>query len=232
MKVPRILGRLEGRNMTGIEFVSFDLDGTLFDSRFVDSVWLEEIPRLYSVKKRVSIDDAKDRVQREYGKVGKEKLEWYDLQYWIEKFGLDVARNELLRKFEDRIKVFPEVPRALEQLRRKGFRLIVVTNARREFAELELLKGDMEKHFERVFSSTSDFGMVKKTADLYRRVCNILGVSPQEIIHVGDDPGFDFEVPRELGIVAFHLDRTGKQKGEYVIYSINELNRRLAKLEE
>jgi len=217
--------------MTRIRFVSFDLDGTLFDNRFVDSVWLEEIPRLYSVKKRVSIDDAKEKVRREYGKVGKKRLEWYDLQYWIEKFGLDVAREELLRKFENRIKVFPEVPRVLEQLRRKGFRLIVVTNARREFAELELQKADMEKHFERVFSSTSDFGMVKKTADLYRRVCNILGVSSQEIIHVGDDPDFDFEVPRKLGIAAFHLDRTGKQKGECVIYSINELNRRLARLE-
>ncbi|UCD26264.1 MAG: HAD family hydrolase [Candidatus Bathyarchaeota archaeon] len=217
--------------MARIRFVSFDLDGTLFDNRFVDSVWLEEIPRLYSVKKRVSIDDAKEKVLREYGKVGKKRLEWYDLQYWIEKFGLDVAREELLKKFENRIKAFPEVPRVLEQLRRKGFRLIVVTNARREFAELELQKADMEKHFERVFSSTSDFRMVKKTADLYRRVCNILGISPQEIVHVGDDPDFDFKVPRKLGITAFHLDRTGKQKGECVIYSMNELNRRLARPE-
>jgi HAD superfamily hydrolase (TIGR01493 family) len=218
--------------MTRIRFVSFDLDGTLFDNRFVDSVWLEEIPRLYSVKKRVSIDDAKEKVLREYGKVGKKRLEWYDLQYWIEKFGLDVAPEELLRKFENRIKVFPEVPRVLEQLRRKGFRLIVVTNARREFAELELQKADMDKHFERVFSATSDFRMVKKTADLYQRVCNILGISPQEIIHIGDAPDFDFEVPRKLGITAFHLDRTGKQKGECVIYSINELTIRLARLEE
>lgn len=217
--------------MARIRFVSFDLDGTLFDNRFVDSVWLEEIPRLYAVKKRVSIDDAKEKVLREYGKVGKKRLEWYDLQYWIEKFGLDVAREELLKKFENRIKAFPEVPRVLEQLRRKGFRLIVVTNARREFAELELQKADMEKHFERVFSSTSDFRMVKKTADLYRRVCNILGISPQEIVHVGDDPDFDFKVPRKLGITAFHLDRTGKQKGECVIYSMNELNRRLARPE-
>jgi FMN phosphatase YigB (HAD superfamily) len=45
--------------MVRIEVVSFDLDGTLLDTGFVDSVWLEEIPRLYSVEKRVSVDDAK-----------------------------------------------------------------------------------------------------------------------------------------------------------------------------
>ena len=43
--------------------ISFDLDGTLFDNRFVDSMWLEEIPRLYSVKRRVSFDDARRPVR-------------------------------------------------------------------------------------------------------------------------------------------------------------------------
>jgi putative hydrolase of the HAD superfamily len=74
--------------MTRIKVISFDLDGTLFDNRFVDSVWLEEIPRLYSVKKRVPIDDARKAVKGEYDKVGKERLEWYDLNYWIRKFDL------------------------------------------------------------------------------------------------------------------------------------------------
>ena len=217
--------------MAEVKVISFDLDGTLFDNRFVDSIWLEEIPRLYSVKMKGSVDDARRIVRREYDMVGKERLEWYDIRYWIRRFGLNVETKELLRNFEHRIKTYPEVPTVLEQLRKRGFRLVVVTNAGREFVELELEKADMKNRFDRVFSSTSDFGVVKKTVKLYQRVCSILGVSPQEMIHVGDDRKFDFDVPRRLGILAFYLDRTGKQEGEFVIHSLQELNRKLERAE-
>ena len=217
--------------MARIKVISFDLDGTLFDNRFVDSVWLEEIPRLYSVEKRVSVDVARKAVKREYDKVGMDRVEWYDLQYWIRKFGLNVEAEELLRNFEHRINTYPEVPNVLEQLKQRGFRLVVVTNAGREFVELELEKAKLKDCFERVFSSTSDFGVVKKTVKLYQRVCKLLGISPREMIHVGDDRNFDFDVPRRLGILAFHLDRTGKQEGEFVIHSLEELNRELERAE-
>jgi len=217
--------------MVRIEVISFDLDGTLLDNSFVDSVWLEEIPRLYSVEKSVSFDDAKKIVRNHYDSVGKDRREWYDIHYWIRRFGLKVEAKELLRKFEHRIKTYPEVPEILEQLKRRGFRLVIVSNAGREFVELELEKTEMNDCFERVFSSTSDFGVVKKTVRLYQRVCSILGVSLQEMIHVGDDRKFDFEVPRRLGILAYHLDRTGKHEGEFVIHSLEELNRKLERPE-
>jgi len=213
--------------MARIEVVSFDLDGTLLDTSFVDSVWLEEIPRLYSVEKGVSVEDARKVVRREYDGVGKERLEWYDIHYWIRRFSLNVEAKELLRNFEHRIKPYPEVPKVLEQLKQRGFTLVVVTNAGREFVELELEKAKMKDRFDRFFSSTFDFGVVKKTVKLYQRVCNILGVSPQEMIHVGDDRNFDFDVPRRLGILAYHLDRTSKHEGDFVIHSLEELNTKL-----
>jgi HAD superfamily hydrolase (TIGR01549 family) len=217
--------------MARVKVISFDLDGTLFDNMFVDSVWLEEIPRLYSVEKGVSVEDARKVVRREYDGVGKERLEWYDIHYWIRRFSLNVEAKELLRNFEHRIRAYPEVPTVLEQLKQRGFTLVVVTNAGREFVELELEKAKMKDRFDRVFSSTSDFGVVKKTVKLYQRVCSILGVSPQEMIHVGDDRKFDFDVPRRLGILAYHLDRTGKHEGEFVIHSLEELNTKLEKSE-
>ena len=213
--------------MARVKVISFDLDGTLFDNMFVDSVWLEEIPRLYSVEKGVSVEDARKVVRREYDGVGKKRLEWYDIHYWIRRFSLNVEAKELLRNFEHRIKPYPEVPTVLEQLKQRGFTLVVVTNAGREFVELELEKAKMKDRFDRVFSSTSDFGVVKKTVKLYQRVCSILGVSPQEMIHVGDDRKFDFDVPRRLGILAYHLDRTSKHEGEFVIHSLEELNTKL-----
>lgn len=216
--------------MAATRVVSFDLDGTLTEACFADSVWLEGIPRLYSVKSGVSLEDARRTVEEEYEKVGKQRLEWYDLQYWIEKFGLDVSPRELLKSFSHRMKVFPDVPRVLAELRHRGFRLVVVTNGHREFLNFELSQAKIEHFFERVFSSTSDFGLVKKTVNPYRKVCSILDVSPEEMAHIGDDLTFDFNVPKRLGILAFHLDRTGEHEGEFVVRSLVEFNEKLGRI--
>jgi putative hydrolase of the HAD superfamily len=218
------------RRMDEIRVISFDLDGTITDASFVDSVWLEGIPRAYALKKGFSFEEAKRDVEREYNKVGRERLEWYDLDYWIKTLGLDVSSKGVLNHFEDRIRTFPEVPEVLAEIRDRGFRLIMITNARREFVDLELEKTSIGHYFERVFSSTSDFGLIKKSVGLYQRVCNICKIAPQEMVHVGDDRLFDFEVPTRLGILAFYLDRTGRIMEGSVIHSLKELNEKLANL--
>jgi HAD superfamily hydrolase (TIGR01549 family) len=214
--------------MASARIVSFDLDGTLTDISFVDSVWLEGMPRRYALKNDVPFEVAKGRVMSEYGKVGREKLDWYDLGYWIRRFGLDVSPEEVLSSFQHRIMVYPEVHDVLEMLRDMGFRLIIVTNARREFADLELEKTKILPYFERVFSSTSDFGLIKNSVSVYRKVCSICDVLPSEVVHVGDDSCFDFDVPSKLGIISFYLDRTGKHSGEFVVSSLKELSQKLA----
>ena len=207
--------------------MSFDLDGTITDISFVNSVWLEGIPSLYATKNGLGFEDAKTLVMSEYLKVGKDRLEWYDLGYWIAKFGLATSPRAVLSSFQHRIMVFPEVPAVLKELKDAGFRLVVVTNARREFVDLELENTRIGHFFERVFSSTSDFGLIKKSTDIYRKVCSTCGISPEEMIHVGDDQCFDFEVPSKLGITAFYLDRTRENSVDHVINSLQELCRKL-----
>ncbi len=38
-------------------------------------------------------------------KIGSDHLEWYDLKYWIDKFGLTIGKGELLELYEDEIEV-------------------------------------------------------------------------------------------------------------------------------
>jgi putative hydrolase of the HAD superfamily len=52
-------------------------------------------------------------------------------------------------------------------------------------------------------------------------------VDPREIVHVGDHYDFDYLVPRRLGIQAFYLDRSGEQKGEFVLRSLRELEEKI-----
>jgi FMN phosphatase YigB (HAD superfamily) len=221
---------LKDPRMTRIKIVSFDMDGTITDISFVNSVWLEGIPSLYAIKNGISFEDAKTYVKRAYDRVGRKRLEWYDLSYWTKKFGLGVSPEEVLGSFQHRIRISPEVNEVLEELKGKRLRLILLTNARREFVNLELERTKIGHYFERVFSSTSDFGLIKKTINLYKKVCSIVGVSPGEMAHVGDDRYFDFVIPSKLGITAFHLDRTGKDSGDLVIHSLKELGERIARV--
>jgi 2-haloalkanoic acid dehalogenase type II len=209
--------------LIGVKILSFDMDGTITDLSFVESVWLEGVPHLFAEKNQISFQDARKFVKREYDKVGQERLEWYNLGYWVRKLSLDASPKEILNSFQHRITIFPEVTEALQALKEKGFRLIIVSNARREFLDMELEKTGISHFFEHTFSSTSDFELTKKTTDIYQKVCTICGVVPSEVVHIGDDPNFDFDVPKKLGINTFFLDRTGSHSGKTIVHNLKEL---------
>ena len=82
-------------------------------------------------------------------------------------------------------------------------------------------------YFTHVFSCTSDFDEVKKTPDVYVSVCRILGIEPEEMIHVGDHRHFDFIAPRQLGVTAFLLDREGKEEGDFIVHDLREFWQRI-----
>ena len=208
------------------KYISFDMDGTLVDTEFTDWVWGQGIPSLYGGKASLPFEAAKAYVVKEYEKVGEGAVEWYDIKYWFRLFQLDQNWKDLMMQYVDKIKVYPDVNHILDRLRER-FPLILTSNAGREFIEIEMEATGLDKYFNRVFSATSDFHVVKKTAEFYQQVCDILGVDPQEIVHVGDHYDFDYLVPRRLGIQAFYLDRFGKQKGKFVLWSLGELEEKL-----
>ena len=209
--------------------ISFDMDGTLTDLSFVDSVWLQGIPNLFAKENQISLEEAQKRVKSEYDRVGNEKLEWYDLNYWLDKFSIDASPQHVLSSFREKIRVFEEVPAVLENFKNRGYRLIVITNARREFVDIEMQQAGIQGFFERIFSSPSDFHLIKNATRVYEEVCIACEISPSEMIHVGDDQDFDFEVPRKLGINAYLLDRTGKKTGTHTIYSLEEFEKKLSR---
>jgi putative hydrolase of the HAD superfamily len=210
--------------------VSFDLDGTITDGSFADSVWLEGIPRFYAGKEGISFEKAKIEVKKEYDKVGRTKLEWYDPSFWIKKFDLDISPKEVLNSFKNKIRLFPEVSKVIQDLKKKGLKLIVISNAHREFVDLQLRETRIAKYFDHVFSASSDFGLIKNTATPFERACDVCRIALEDMVHVGDDLCFDYETPKKLGIHAFFLDRTGKCKETFAIHNLLELNGKIERL--
>jgi len=193
-----------------VKVISFDLDGTIADSSFADAFWEEEVPALYARKNQLSIDEAWRIVKRSYEEVGSEDIRWYQPEYWFNLFDLDEDVTEVLRRVKDRVNLFPDALEVIEALYQK-YDLIIISNAPREFIEIEL--EGIEDYFSASFSCTSDFGVVKKSGDAYLRVCSKIGVAPGDVLHLGDNPIFDYEVPRSIGMRALLIDRTNDHGG-------------------
>lgn len=209
--------------MTLKTIISFDLDGTLVDYSFVDAVWLEGMPRLYADDRGINLDSAKKRVEKKYNQVGMERLEWYNIQFWLNRFELPSNKQEILfNKYKDKITVYPEVYAVLNTLQKEEHPLVVTSNAARSFLDIELEETNLKKYFYQTFSATSDFKQVKKTKNLYQKILEKLNISSSEVIHVGDNWHFDYIAPKKAGIKSYFLDRKKQRSGEEVVNDLTE----------
>ena len=213
------------------KIISFDFDGTITKTTFADLFWLEGLPKLYSKKYNVDLEEAKDFLFREYDKIGKERLEWYDPDYWFNRFNIDYSWKKLMEDYSYAIEIYPDAIPTLERLK-NNYDIIIISNARREFIEIQMEKLDIKRYFKRVFSTVSDFNMVKKEGEVYRKVCEEMGIDKSELIHVGDDYKFDFLAPRSIGIKAIYLDRKSGKNGDFVISSLEYLPNTLKQFSE
>ncbi len=211
--------------MGRIEVVSFDMEGTLVGPGFSNLIWEEDIPRLHAEQHGMTLEASKELILSEYREVGDEHPEWYDVGYWFRRLGISGDWRELLEQRRSTCQVYPEAQGVLERLR-DNYILIVTSNTIREFLEVQL--GTLSPYFSHIFSAPSDFGEVKKSPGFYGRICRIMGVAPEAMSHVGDHLKFDCEAPRELGIQAYHLDRSRETAGDHVVHDLEEFERRLA----
>ena len=205
--------------MNKYNIISFDVEGTLVTTDFSAAIWFEGIPERYADKYGMSFEEGRKTVMAEYEKIGDQRIEWYDINYWTTKFGIG-SSYELLKRYQDRIGIYPEVTEILETLS-KRYRLIICSGTPREFL-VHLLK-DIEVYFSDIFSSTSDFKSTKNK-EFYTGVCRKMASSPERILHVGDNYQFDFQEPLQVGLQAYYLNREKSDAKESTIQNLLELN--------
>ena len=135
----------------------------------------------------------------------------------------DAAHDEIEAAFVDpaNFVVFPEVHDVLRDLRAAGYRLVVCSNwswhldtlcARLEFAQ----------YFEQIVISAR-VGYSKPHPGIFRHLLDGLAVSPDEVVHIGDNPIADVGGALAVGIRPVLLDRTGRDAAVEVPHRIVDL---------
>ena len=122
-----------------------------------------------------------------------------------------------------RFRAYPEVPRTLEVLRRRGIRLVVVSNwdvsLHERLAELELsplLDGAV---------ASAEFGAAKPDPAIFRHALGIAGVPAGRAWHAGDSPEADVAGARAAGLAPGLGARHGERAppGVAVVRSLDGL---------
>ena len=157
-----------------------------------------------------------------YDEVSDQRKEWYDIKYWFKRFRLG-NYHQVMETNSHRQSCYPEVAEVLSSLG-KQYKLVIATGSAREF--LPFLLDGINRYFTLVFSSISDYGQVKNP-EFYLRMCEEMGISPREMVHVGDSWQYDFLAANEAGIEAFHLDRERRQSDCSSLASLQDLRVKL-----
>jgi len=195
--------------MRQFEVISFDAEGTLVTPDFSQAIWHEAIPALYAQKNGIDLAQAKRDVAEKYNKIGDQRLEWYDIEYWFSY--LDLGPSEpAIQSCLNKISCYPEVTEVLSSLASE-YTLIVASGTPLEL--LHFLLQDIKPYFAHVFSSVSHYRQLK-SPDFYLGICEEMVIKPSQVIHVGDSWQFDFLNSQQAGIYAFHIDRSGRNHRE------------------
>ena len=109
---------------------------------------------------------------------------------------------EFFRSERQKVEFYPDALPALERLS-KRFRLGVISNG---FASVEAI--GIAHHFETVVSA-HEVGTSKPDPLIYQACVERMGLAPERMLYVGDDPANDIIGPQTAGLKAAWINRAG-----------------------
>ncbi len=150
--------------MNRCETLMLDMDGTVLDLAYDNYVWKELVPARYAEVRGMSVTEARRRLFAKYRAIQGD-LEWYCLDHWSERLGLDVL--ELHRDVNHRIGFLPGAEEFLQKLRSHNARVLLVTNSHRDTLDLKDEVTGLSGFFDAIYSS-HDFGHAKEKQEFWR----------------------------------------------------------------
>jgi putative hydrolase of the HAD superfamily len=194
-------------NWDGIDDVLVDMDGTLLDRQFDNFFFEEELPRRYAKIHGLSFDASREQLMAMYRSVEGE-LAWTDLHYWSNRVGIDVVAMH--RELQHLIGFLPGAEEFLKAVRRKGKRLIVLTNAHQAGVAVKSAKTGLDRYVDRIVDAF-EVGYLKMRSEYWPACRTLVGFDPSRSLYVDDDEAC-LVAAREYGIATIiHSAKSSSQ---------------------
>ncbi|MFC7370341.1 HAD family hydrolase [Fictibacillus iocasae] len=221
-----------------IKAILFDLDGTLLDrdtsvKRFIEDQHSRLNDVLSHIPKKLFADRFIELEQNGYV--------WKDKVYQKLAEELAVRRippgdllEDYLTQFKHHCTPFPNLHETLEDLKKKGFYLGLVTNGYGVFQYDTISALGVKHYFDTILISEME-GLRKPDPRIFENAAQRLNVKTSECLFVGDHPKNDIEAARNTGMTAVwktsrHWDTA--EAAHYTISGLDELNVILEKMEK
>jgi 2-haloacid dehalogenase len=120
---------------------------------------------------------------------------------------LPAGERDALGRSLPRWPVFEEVPASLTELRRRGWRLVILSNTDRDFIDASMERIGVP--FERAIAA-SEIGSYKPAPGHWREFLRVTQADPRRHVHVAASLFHDVEPCRALGIPCVWINREGK----------------------
>jgi 2-haloacid dehalogenase len=205
-------------------WATFDCYGTLVDwNRGIG----DELERLFGADAREAAlaryHEVEPRVQAKQPAAPYREVLAETLGRSAEAFGRELPaaeRDALARSLPD-WPVFPEVPEELRELRRRGWRLAILSNTDRDFIEASMARIGVE--FELAIVA-SEIGSYKPAPGHWREFRARTGADPERHVHVSASLFHDVEPCAELGIPCVWINRLGEEATAPVVAELPDLS--------
>ena len=199
--------------------VVFDLDGTLFDhptaSRLAVRDWLTErgVAPTADLLQAWSAAEARHRHWRE-GRVSFLEQRRGRLRDVLPLLGapvgtdaeLDAVFARYLVAYERAWAGYDDVDAAIDAVHALGLVTAVLTNGGEGQQQAKLARLGLLERVGPVFTAEG-LGVAKPSPEAFLRVCEALGVAPEQVLYVGDEHEVDVLAARAAGLRALYLDR-------------------------
>jgi putative hydrolase of the HAD superfamily len=211
-----------GSKRLAVQSVLFDLDGTLYNSREYSARIEKEIVGIVAEQMRIDAPLAEHRLREERRKqgtlTGALRVLGVDRGLFFEALAEKVEPAEYLTRD-------PSTNLTLETLKKRGFRMALVTNNGRVMTRKILNAIGLEQSLFDV-TVTSDDCKPKPSSQPFLHALNKLNSSPEKAVYIGDRVEAELLPAQKVGIRTILLARDGgtrKDEVDLVIVRLQEI---------